>query len=117
MANFAGAAALRKRLGLDKSPDHAPFPERPEPFTKDDWTAARRTREAIDVLEAHHRWVVTLIPSDGLPRHYFLRGTLPAVTERARHFFPEHLRSLTIELAGVGGEVIDTRLTNIGENL
>lgn len=113
MPNYTAASRTRQRLGLEQTASRTPFPERPEVFTPDDWRSARKTREAIDTLTLHRRWQVTVVPTDGEPRDYYLRGTLESVTERARHFFPEHLRSLTIELADVGGEVIDRRTTNL----
>jgi hypothetical protein len=91
----------------------APAAPPPAPqFTDSDWALSRSAREAVDTFAHVARWRVTLIPADHVTRHFYMRGTLESVTNRAHSIFTEPGLVL-VEPAPVqiGPESFDKRLS------
>lgn len=109
MANYSALGALRQRLGLISRPT----PVCRHPFTDTHWADAARQREYVDSLIYYpNRFAVTVVPADGAPRHFILRGSLESVTRRAQAFFADKTHVLVIEPHPyAGGESFDRRLS------
>jgi hypothetical protein len=117
MANYTAAARTRAALA-GKAPAGS-YPVLSDsyrlPFTDDMWALEQRLRESVDALLTTVRWSLTVIPSDGFARTFFLKGTRAQVTRRASEFFADQTSMLVIEPAQhqSGGELIDKRLTDL----
>lgn len=109
MANYAAASALRARL----AEGGALIPVVHPPFTDAEWRESIRQRETVDGIVHVMRWAVIVTPTDGIHRHFYLRGAHSEVVQRAHALFPPNETSqVVIEPArlSVGGEFIDRRL-------
>ena len=107
--------------GKLEAPSAAPVTQYPyygaRPFTIDDWRAERDVRETVDIYRMSIRWRVTVrVHGDSKAWQAYWVGLHDECLQRARILFQNPL-SITLESAGIGGEMSDRWLPIITRSI